>query len=114
MIGFSIPNTRADVMNNLEIAPDETLAYLRQLYDNRKVWWTVKQLYNEGDTYLDEEGVEQTRTEDETYAEDETHRILSNEDSPERYAQEYITDPNWYCSKKLGLDEAEVAALLEG
>lgn len=116
MRGFSIPSTKQDVINNLVIAPDETKQYLKLLVDNRFVWWTVKKLYNAGDTYLDEDNVEQTYTEDETYIEDDTHRILISEDmdgnSTERYAQEWIEDPNWFASKRLGLSYQECMEII--
>lgn len=110
--------TKQDLLNLLELYPAETKSWLQDQLTARERWLTDKKLYLAGDTYLDEENVEQTYESDEPYIEDETHRIAEAKDEndvvTQRYQEVYGVDPNWYVSARLGTSYEDVVAILEG
>lgn len=119
MVGFSKHiNTKQDLLNLLNDYPAETKQWLRDQLTARERWLTDKKLYLAGDTYLDENNVEQTYESDEPYIEDETHRVAEAKDENDvvvqRYQEVYGVDENWYVSAKLGTSYEDVVAILEG
>ena len=108
--------TNHDLVEGLRIQPDDTKAWLQDQYDNREIWFTVKKLYMAGDTYLDEENVEQTYAEDEVWEVSDTSRVSEITDEEgnvtQRYGQVFQVDPNAYVTSRLGVTWEEVATIL--
>ena len=114
-------NTRQDLMNMLELYPEQTKQWLQDQYDNRFIWYTVKpSLYMAGDEYteiVDGEPVTMTRTEDEPWEESETSQVVEMTDEEGnvtgRSGLTYMVDPNHFVTSRL-LSWDEVVAILEG
>lgn len=110
-------STRFDVEVSLEMFPDKVKAWLRDQYEHRFVWYTVKPtLYKIGDTYLDENGDTQTYTENEPWEESETSKVVEMTDEEgniiSRSGLTYMVDPNHYLTRVLNFSWEEIEALL--
>lgn len=99
MVGFSKNvATKADLYNLLGLYPEQTKSWLQDQLTAKERWITIRQLEPE-----------------EEYTEDDTHRIASIENEEgvviQRYAEEYMVDPNWYCYR-IGLTDGEINTIL--
>jgi len=85
-------NSKQDVMNALELFPEQTKAYIQSLLDTRKLWVQVE---------YTAPGVE-----------DETHYLRTDE-AGNTYQMEYRDDPNGEI-QRLGFTVEELEAIVNG
>lgn len=112
--------TRFDVEVGLDNFPDATKQWLRDQYEHRFVWYTVKpSLYKAGDTYteiVDGEPVERIYESDEPWEESETSKVLemTNEEGTviSRSGLQYIVDPNAYVTRVLNYTWEEIESII--
>lgn len=116
MKGFSIPNTKDDVINNLAVDPDKTKEFIRTIYEQRHSWLPIKTLGLTGHEYVDENGDIQTYQSDEEFEiEDGVTRIVELKDEigniVNRTVEEYKLDPNCRLLK-LGISDNDIDIIL--
>ena len=85
-------NTKADVLNALQLFPEDTKAYIQTLLDNRKLWVQVEYIAP---------GIN-----------DETHYVRTDE-AGNVYQMEYVDDPNGDIPR-LGFTVEELEAIVNG
>lgn len=113
-------NSHHDVLVGLEVHPEVTKAWLKDQYDNRFLWYTVKpSLYKAGDTYteiVDGEPVEKTYEIDEPWEESETSKVVEMTDEEgnviSRSGLQYIVDPNAYVTSRLNFTWEEIESII--
>lgn len=113
-------STNHDVLVGLEVHPEITKAWLKDQYDNRFVWYTVKpSLYKAGDTYteiVDGEPVERIYESDEPWEESETSKVIEMTDEEgnviSRSGLQYIVDPNAYVTARLNFTWEEIESII--
>ena len=95
-------NTKEDVYNQIKVNPALAKARLKSLYEDRKIWETVKELMP------DEDGVV-------TGLNDKTHRVIEsqNQDGDKIYQQQKLIVDSNARIYKLGFNDKEVLAILE-
>lgn len=95
-------NTKEDVYNQLKTNPVLAKARLKSLYEDRKIWETVKELKP------DEDGVV-------TGLDDKTHRVIEsqNQDGEKIYQQQKLVVDSNARIYQLGFNDKEVLTILE-
>lgn len=109
--------TKFDVEVSLKMFPDEVKFWLKNQYEHRFIWYTVKPvLYKRGDTYLDESGETQIYTENEPWEESETSKIIEVLDEEgnviSRSGLVYMVDPNHYLTRVLKFSWEEIENII--